>query len=45
MAPRGLQEIEISERDWRADPKDGLRPFKHIKKIIEFKIKFIFNLK
>ena len=25
-------EIEITERDWRADPKDGLRPLKHIRK-------------
>lgn len=24
---------ELPDRDWRADPEDGLRPFKHVRKI------------
>ena len=23
--------IEINEREWRADPDDGLRPLKHVR--------------
>jgi sialic acid synthase SpsE len=30
----GPTESEISDRDWRADPEDGLRPLKKIRKIV-----------
>jgi sialic acid synthase SpsE len=28
---KGPQPSELSDRDWRADPKDGLRPLRHIR--------------
>lgn len=28
---KGPQPSELSDRDWRADPKDGMRPLKHIR--------------
>jgi len=27
---------ELPDRDWRADPEDGLRPMKHIRDKISF---------
>ncbi len=32
---KGPVDIEKKERDWRADPKDGLRPLKHIRATYE----------
>lgn len=29
---KGPQPSELSDRDWRADPADGMRPLKHIRK-------------
>ena len=31
-----FQKSEIKERDWRSDPKDGLRPLIKIRKNIKF---------
>jgi hypothetical protein len=28
---KGPQPSEISDRDWRADPIDGMRPLRHIR--------------
>ena len=29
---------ELDDRDWRADPSDGLRPFKHVRRKIELEL-------
>jgi N-acetylneuraminate synthase len=28
---KGPQPSELSDRDWRADPEDGMRPLRHIR--------------
>lgn len=29
---KGLQPSELSDREWRADPSDGMRPLKHVRR-------------